>query len=461
MRRRAAAGGSGSGGGGARKSLRPSLNLLAAAMAGAVNQAFTLPLENITTRMQTAPPHPQAMTGADKHRSADGSSDETESRGRGARAMVGQGGSFSGGSSGGDGGGGRGVVVDSRGDDGTHGFDQFRDVAPATPAKTPQGEEGGAGTTTNNRENHLPPIRRRQRPRQSFAAVTGELYREGGGMGRFWRGFAPSLILTCNPAINYTAFDVLKALWLRRRDAAAASVVGTGGPRSGAAGAAGNGETGQRGTGGFLNPVEAFFVAAAAKSLATVITYPLIRAKVVLMTSRSSSLSLSSSSPAVDVDSYSVPSLTLQDGDDGARWGSRGSVAKTQDAVDGVGGGRDGVDGRMLVDDEVGTVVPRLKGRGELEAGPTDARVVPIAASAAAVEGGDREVEGSNTRGMGTVLMEIFRHEGFGGLYAGCGAQVNHTGIYLALAYIGIGCASDHMVIVALRRFSCNVHVMV
>lgn len=409
MRRRAAAGG---GGGGAPKSLRPSLNLLAAAMAGAVNQAFTLPLENITTRMQTAP-----------H-----SGYRTEPRAGGAGATTGPRGTFSVGTGGG-GGGGRGVLetsmrADSRGDDGTRDIDRCRELDPATPAKTPWGEEGSDAIDSTGHD-PLPTRRRqrRQRPRQSFAAVTGELYREGGGIGRFWRGFAPSLILTCNPAINYTAFDVLKALWLRRREAVAASAIGSGGPGIGGAGGAVGG-TAQRGAGGFLNPLEAFFVAAAAKSLATVITYPLIRTKVVLMTSRASS----SSAPNMDVGSNPVSPIPppLEGGDGGGRWASGRSVTPTNHvvtgvgAVNGIGGGGGGVDGRTFVNGQVAAVAPPTTERGAPE--PMGASVVPTAADEATVEV-------NNSRGMGTVLVEIFRREGFGGLYAGCGAQVKQPGI--------------------------------
>ena len=47
------------------------------------------------------------------------------------------------------------------------------------------------------------------------------------------------------------------------------------------------------------------------------------------------------------------------------------------------------------------------------------------------------EVGGSNSRGMGTVLVEILRREGLGGLYAGCGAQVKQTGM-LGVPQVGI-----------------------
>ena len=438
MRRRAAAA---AGGGGAAqgKSLRPSLNLLAAAMAGAVNQAITLPLENITTRMQTEPQHthPPPVADTSTRLAMEAGGDGAGAEGRAPGAGLAQRGvpsseESSGGVSGIAGGSGvdpgvaNGSAIgwstradadirgggDGGGGGGGHGdANMWRNGDPAPPAEMLQGE---GGDNSDGRESMLPPARqgrrRRLRPRQSVAAVTGELYREGGGLGRFWRGFAPSLILTCNPAINYTAFDVLKALWIRRRSAAAAAAAAAGsGLGSGATAAS----TAPPGSGRFLNPLEAFFVAAAAKSLATLITYPLIRAKVVLMTS-SSSPSKSSSSPN-DVDSCSlgrrggdeVGGTPESSGDDGMRRGGSRSCGDTYDIACGAEVVRDRDGDPLLFDGEADTDAPPLKERG----GPLETRR-------------DGEDKRSNTRGMATVLVEIFRREGLGGLYAGCGAQV-------------------------------------
>lgn len=403
MRRRAAGGGSD---GGASKPLRPSLNLLAAAMAGAVNQAFTLPLENITTRMQTAPQRTPSVENNDGEGAGErGGHGATEGSSRldGRRCGVGS---------------------DTNG--------TWRDPVPATTAKVTQ--TGG--------DNQAPIKRGQRRPRQSVAAVTGELYREGGGLGRFWRGFAPSLILTCNPAINYTAFDILKALWLRRRDAAAAAA----GP--GSSTTAGDSAAGTSGGGaeGFLNPLEAFLVAAAAKSLATLVTYPLIRAKVVLMTAPSSPSapivdrgSGNCSSPAVPPEA-SASQIIRPKGHVSGSCGS-GRIGESNDTTEGgsVGGatdkGRDGGDERLSnngedrpAPDDNTTRVSDRGGSGHpiaASVGSTAAASTVAASSASATDRGEGTT-GGEMHSMATVLVDIFRREGIGGLYAGCGAQVRH-----------------------------------
>lgn len=450
MRRRAmVAGGVGRGGtgvGAAPNSLHPSLNLLAAAMAGAVNQAFTLPLENITTRMQTAPQHrpssPPPVAASVTRVSAERCRDAARVAQGGVRFCDRPSDGVGGGSS--VGGGGRESVESSTVVDCAVGGTS-EERAPATAVRMMRGD-GDDCSSSSNRESRPAVDRWRQRrPRQSVAAVTEELYHEGGGIGRFWRGFAPSLILTCNPAINYTAFDVLKALWLRRRDAAAAASAssGAGGVGSGAAAAGAGTGTGvgpvQGRSGVFLNPLEAFLIAAAAKSLATLVTYPLIRAKVVLMTSPSSP-----PPPVVDGVSNSLPAMlppqpaTAVEVVDRRPCAGGGLYApascggdnssgtgRTNDGVVAVGvdGAGDRVDGVLLGDSEVDPVVPpATEKRGAQD---TVGRIVPTPAPIPAVvgkrsEGGTR----SNSRGMGTVLVEIFRREGLGGLYAGCGAQV-------------------------------------
>jgi hypothetical protein len=75
-------------------------------------------------------------------------------------------------------------------------------------------------------------------------------------VARLWAGLAPSLLLTTNPAIQHTVFDQLKLRRLSRN----------------------NSPGGQQPQ--LLKTGEAFLIAAAGKILATLITYPLIRAKV-------------------------------------------------------------------------------------------------------------------------------------------------------------------------------------
>lgn len=74
-----------------------------------------------------------------------------------------------------------------------------------------------------------------------------------------WGSYLPALLLVANPTINYTVFERLKAkmLYLKAR---------RGNPTS------------------KLSSIEAFLMGAISKTLATLVTYPLIRAKVLMQT---------------------------------------------------------------------------------------------------------------------------------------------------------------------------------
>ena len=74
----------------------------------------------------------------------------------------------------------------------------------------------------------------------------------------YWKGLIPALLLCSNPAIHYTFYDTLKS-----------NIVGSSKQH--------------------LSMSQAFVLGLAAKFCATLITYPLIRAKVILMVSSSSS----------------------------------------------------------------------------------------------------------------------------------------------------------------------------
>mmetsp|Transcript_14930 Transcript_14930/g.22463 ORF Transcript_14930/g.22463 Transcript_14930/m.22463 type:complete len:298 (+) Transcript_14930:49-942(+) len=73
-------------------------------------------------------------------------------------------------------------------------------------------------------------------------------------------GLSPSLLLCINPAIYYTVYDLLKQLLLRYKQDPAVSTS--------------------------VSPIEAFFLGSLSKITATILTYPLIRAKVIMMTSQ-------------------------------------------------------------------------------------------------------------------------------------------------------------------------------
>ena len=289
---------SGEAGAGPKQSLSPSLNLLAAALAGVVNQAFTLPLEDITTKMEvqeeTLPegaqgcgrgawmPRRSSRSGAYATKTtAEAGDDEGEGGVIDSPDTVGEGSGSGGGEREGLGVGlceepigdvPRDTTAGRSGDtdvdvgvDGDSAFDRRTTASWGIDTWTlsPEGgfgEENGemkekrtgssrhleqpserrldttsgmaAVTMTaetaagarekasqperegrrNERQETQPfPRRRKQRRQRSLMTVALDLYREGSGIARFWRGFVPSLVLTCNPAINYTTFDLLKA----------------------------------------------------------------------------------------------------------------------------------------------------------------------------------------------------------------------------------------------------------
>ena len=78
----------------------------------------------------------------------------------------------------------------------------------------------------------------------------------------YWSGLGPALFLCSNPAIHFTIYDVLRVTLLNRRKI----------------------NKSIQNNGHSLSIVEAFFLGMIAKSFATIITYPLIRTKVLLMT---------------------------------------------------------------------------------------------------------------------------------------------------------------------------------
>lgn len=84
---------------------------------------------------------------------------------------------------------------------------------------------------------------------ESIVGVTRDIYREDGITG-FWRGFKASLVLCSNPAITYGVFERCKNL-----------VISASGDHK-------------------MTPAKSFIVGALSKSLATVVTFPYILAKI-------------------------------------------------------------------------------------------------------------------------------------------------------------------------------------
>jgi hypothetical protein len=95
-------------------------------------------------------------------------------------------------------------------------------------------------------------------PPPTMGDVAAKVHREH-GLGGFWRGWAFSLLLCSNPAIQFSGFDIIKDLYLQR---------------------------GSSNTAKSLSWGEAFAIGAIAKAVATVVTFPAIRFKILLQTAK-------------------------------------------------------------------------------------------------------------------------------------------------------------------------------
>lgn len=107
-------------------------------------------------------------------------------------------------------------------------------------------------------------------PNDAAFSNSTSFYNKIAELSSYWAGIGPSLLLCSNPAIHFTIFDVLKAFLMTRK----VSHVQSNAPSSE----------------GRLSMSEAFVVGLIAKSFATIMTYPLIRTKVLLMVNKSSKI---------------------------------------------------------------------------------------------------------------------------------------------------------------------------
>ncbi|KAL5530458.1 hypothetical protein ACEPAF_6716 [Sanghuangporus sanghuang] len=93
----------------------------------------------------------------------------------------------------------------------------------------------------------------------SFTETISQILRKG-GIQEFWRGIGPALVLVVNPVLQYTVFEQLKNLLVKRRTARLR--------------AAGN-----KAAVATLTDIDFFFLGALSKLVATSITYPYIVVK--------------------------------------------------------------------------------------------------------------------------------------------------------------------------------------
>ncbi|EIW71118.1 hypothetical protein TREMEDRAFT_67578 [Tremella mesenterica DSM 1558] len=142
-------------------------------------------------------------------------------------------------------------------------------------------------TSSPNQETETPSLLEHEKEASfssdtSLFQVAQEIIAEG-GFTALWTGLRPGLVLTVNPAITYGVFERLKTYLLSAK------------PREG--------------EGGKLNVGEAFWLGVGSKTLATVVTYPYIFAKVKLQ-AQTSKGDLTISTPKRDTDPSDIISET-------------------------------------------------------------------------------------------------------------------------------------------------------
>jgi len=181
---------------------------------------------------------------------------------------------------------------------------------------------------------------------QSFLAVGRKIVRDDGITG-LWSGIKPSLVLTVNPAITYGVFERVKTIALVGELADAK-----------------------------LSPLKSFALGALSKTLATVVTYPYIMAKV----------RVQAGSPQDDSDSTTGEPFRIEE----------------------------------LHDPERGTYADVIKAST-----PTESEVV-----------GRSVKTKSKPPGSVAILTKVLKEEGFLGWYRGMGAQITKAVLSQALLFM-------------------------
>ena len=181
------------------------------------------------------------------------------------------------------------------------------------------------------------------------------------GASGIYRGFGVSCILTLNPALTFAVFDALKAKVTKILKTERLSVL------------------------------QAFVIGSLAKAIATILTYPLIRAKAVMQRGGSAAAAAQQQQPAQTKNEKAAAALSAE-----------GHEKLLADPL-GLNNGDNG---------ENGTNGHSCNGNGS-NGTATTPNPPPPPAKALAVE-----------PGMLQVLIDIVRNEGVEGLFRGCSAQI-------------------------------------
>ncbi|KAL0928585.1 hypothetical protein M5K25_000483 [Dendrobium thyrsiflorum] len=132
-----------------------------------------------------------------------------------------------------------------------------------------------------------------------------------GSLSEAFDGLSISLVLTSNPAIQYTVFDQLKERFIQRQQS-----------KQSASGSAGSSPES-------LSAFSAFLLGAMSKSVATIITYPLIRCKVMIQASNHEDESNEPKSKSNKTISGCLSSIWKEEGIPGLFKGLQAQILKT------------------------------------------------------------------------------------------------------------------------------------
>jgi len=133
--------------------------------------------------------------------------------------------------------------------------------APSSPSAVSASKSSYAAVTDPSTSTALTE-KKEEKYDNSFLGVANKIIHEDGVTG-LWLGLKPSLVLTVNPAITYGVFERVKGLIILAKE--------------------------KTGAGTKLTPWQAFSIGALSKTLATVVTYPYIMAKVKIQAGTQSS----------------------------------------------------------------------------------------------------------------------------------------------------------------------------
>ncbi|KAI0530833.1 hypothetical protein KFK09_000381 [Dendrobium nobile] len=132
-----------------------------------------------------------------------------------------------------------------------------------------------------------------------------------GSLSEVFDGLSISLVLTSNPAIQYTVFDQLKQRFIQRQQS-----------KQSASGSAGSSPES-------LSAFSAFLLGAMSKSVATIITYPLIRCKVMIQASNHEDESIEPKPESNKTISGCLSSIWKEEGVPGLFKGLQAQILKT------------------------------------------------------------------------------------------------------------------------------------